>query len=590
MHEVFNSAVQTAQDEAELLLLLRQQEWTQDLHRFGYECLGNSPETDKKLGFNDEPRVREYTNWAGKKILEWLRDRHAGKVKSRRKIMILVPRECGKTTNLTTTLPVWLQLHDPNIAITVDMARFKGMADKTLDVIKEHMYGSRPTSKLIETFGEFYNTRRTWNDKGLVSARRTDMARRDKTVEITSVDVGSTGSHPDVWIWDDPVTRELAGPTWYATCWDHYLGTFPIIRSDGIFILVATRYGDDDPAGRIISEEIAPAVVAKYGDLPSDFRYTWPEYAHLAGWDVWLDHGRNPNNPDEAWYPTIWTPERMEEFERISPGEFAAQVMNMPGQRADQPLKQEHVDRCWVDFHDVPEDVWNNIYIHMDIAWKDSKQFKAATGDYNCIQVWGRDNAGHSYYLPIAYRGRDMQDGWRRNFVQVLQQVYRKADRIRLLTYDMPTGGMGDSISNFIRDVCLQEGLPCPPIKEMNRRSQDVKDDRAILASRYWIDGTVRLVKHAPHVNVLVDEMLGIGSTRYDDMRDAAADHFHSDIWRGGLNRRTKGFQPGLREANKPWMSYFDGDRDDDAIIIGPSGQPRTPLEIGINQQGYYGR
>lgn len=590
MSELFAQSLAAAKDEAELLLLLRQQEWTQDFHRFGYECLGNNPSTDKKLAFNDEPRVRAYTNWIGERVLKWHRDRQAGLIKVRRKLMLLVPRECGKTTNITSALPVWAQLLDPNIAVTIDMARFKGMADKTLDVVKEHMHGSRPTSQLIETFGEFYNPKRTWNDKGLVSARRRDMARRDKTVEVTAVDIGATGSHPDIWIWDDPVTRELANSTWYKTCWEHYLGTIPIIRTDGLFILVATRYGDDDPAGRIISEEIAPAVVRKYGELPSDFRFTWPRYAHLAGWEVWLDHGRDPADPSKHWYPTIWTPERMEEYERVSPAEFAAQVMNMPGQRADQPLQQEHVDRCWIDMEDVPPDVWNNLYLHGDLAWKDSKAFKEATGDYNVLQLWGRDNAGHAYYLPIAYRGRDMQDGWRREFVRILQQVAQKNGHIKLFTIDKPTGGMGDSIVNYIRDICVQEGLICPPIKEMNRRGQDQKDDRAILASRYWIDGTVRLVRHAPHVNVLIDEMLGIGVTRYDDMRDAAADHFHSDIWRGGLNaRRTKGFQPGMREANKPWMQYFDRDTRDDTVTVGPAGN-ETPLETGFNQRGYYGR
>ncbi len=78
-----------------------------------------------------------------------------------------------------------------------------------------------------------------------------------------------------------------------------------------------------------------------------------------------------------------------------------------------------------------------------------------------------------------------------------------------------------------------------------------------MMASRYWIDGTVRLVKAAPYVNFLVDEMLGIGVTRHDDMRDAAADHFHGDL--NFQRPKAAGFQPGYEQLSKPWERYFSG-------------------------------
>lgn len=582
------AAVSALEDEqllSEALLLARMAEWETNLHAFSVECLGNGPDTDEKLSGNIEPRVAEYTQWVGQRVLAWLEDRAAGKVKSRRKIMVLVPRECYKTTNITTTLPLWLQIHDPNISIAIDAAKVRNMADKMLGVVREHMLGSRPSSKLIETYGEFYNPKRTWNDTNIVSGKRTDMARKDPTVLATSTDIGNTGGHPDVWIWDDPVTRELANDTWYKTCWDHYLGTFPIIRTNGLFILVATRYGEGDPAGRIIEEEIAPKVVEKYGELPEDFKRSWQKYAHLAGWDVWLDHGRNPDDPSDLWYPTIWTQERIDEYEAVAPAEFAAQVMNMPGERRDMPLQREHIDRMWVDYESVPPDVWNNLYIHMDLAWKNAANYKAGVGDWNVIQVWGRDNDGYAYYLPLAYRGRDMQDGFRREFVTIMQQILRKRGRVRLMTYDMPVGGMGGGVSTWFRDVCNQEGIPCPPILEMNRRGQNIKDERAMMAARYWIDGTVRLVRHAPHVNFLVDEMLGIGVSRYDDMRDAAADHFHSEVWRGSVNRRTAGFTPGAGQLSKPWDRYYDR-----SVSKTKTYGPLTPLERGPDAaRNYYG-
>jgi hypothetical protein len=578
--DVYQDFVAEAKDEAELLVMARIHEWMSDLYLFSLECLGNNPSTDPKLGGNLEPRVAHYTRWVGDKVLDWLHNRADQKV--RRKLMVLVPRECYKTTNITTSLPVWVQLQDPNISVVIDMAKMRNMADKTLAVVKEHMLGTRPTAKLYETFGaDWHNSKRTWNDSAIVSGRRGDMARRDKTVEITSVDVGATGSHPDLWIWDDPVTRELANETWYKQCWDHYLGTLPIVRTDGMFILIMTRYGEGDPCGRIIDEEIAPKVMEKYGEIPEDFRRNWPKYAHLAGWDVLLDHGRNPEDASELYYPSIWTQERIEEYEGVSPAEFAAQVMNMPGERADQPLQREHIDRLWIDFDQVPPDVYNNIYIHCDLAWKNSKNYKQGVGDFSVIQVWGQDNAGYSYYMPLAYRGRDMQEQFGDQFIITLQQLAKHRARIRLLTYDKPTGGMGDSISRWFRDLCLKAGLRCPPILEMQRSSQDIKDDRAMMASRYWIDGTVKLVRHAPHVHVLVDEMLGIGVTRYDDMRDAAADHFHADVNRSRPN--VSGFQPGHEQLSRPWDRHFRGGKPQQHQYV-TAGHRATPLELELNR------
>jgi len=573
--DLIDEALVDEKDEADLLIMTRIHEWMSDLYLFSLECLGNSPETNEKLAGNLEPRVAHYTRWVGDRVLDWMANRRTQKV--RRKLMVLVPRECYKTTNLTTSLPVWLQLHDPDISVVIDMAKMRNMADKTLAVVKEHMLGGRPTSKLYETFGDnWYNPKRTWNDGAIIGGKRIDMARRDKTVEITSVDVGATGSHPDVWIWDDPVTRELANETWYKQCWDHYLGTFPIVRTDGLFILVMTRYGEGDPCGRIVDEEIAPKVIAALGELPEDFRRNWPNYAHYANWDVLLDHGRNPEDESDLYYPLIWPQERIEEYEAVAPAEFAAQVMNMPGERTDAPLQREHVDRMWIDYENVPSDVWNNIYIHMDMAWKNAKNYKLGIGDYSVIQVWGQDNNGYSYFLPIGYRGKHMQEQFGHEFLLVLQQLAKKRARIRLMTYDKTTGGHGDAVSAWFRDLCVKNRYPCPAVLEIQRNSQDAKDNDCIMASRYWIDGTVKLVRYAPNVNVLVDEMLGIGVTRFDDMRDAAAAQFNPGVTYKRPN--VSGFQPGHEQLSKPWERYFRGGQRDQKHFV-TDGSHRTPLE-----------
>ena len=195
------------------------------------------------------------------------------------------------------------------------------------------------------------------------------------------------------------------------------------------------------------------------------------------------------------------------------------------------------------------------------------------------IQIWGRDNAGKSYYLD-GYRGRHMQEQFGQQFLIFLQDLTRKRARIRLMTYDKPTGGMGDSVSRFFRDLCVKNRMQCPPIMEMVRTG-NAKDDRCMLASRYWLDGTVQLVKHAPEVNFLVDEMLGIGVTMYDDMRDAAADHFHADMHHS--RPEALGFQPGQESLGKPWERYFRNGREQKRGYMEISN--KTPLERQMNHE-----
>lgn len=523
--------------EIELLHALRREEWLEDFYRFNTECLGNHPDTDPGLEGMLDPGVADYIRKAGNHLLDWMNNRH--KQTKRRKMMIIVPRECYKSTAFTQALPPWLACHDKNMATIIDCAKLD-MSIKMSSTVDEHWKGSRQTSKLVETFGRFYDGETTWNQREKVICQRTDRARKDPSLWNTAVEIGSTGAHVDCYIMDDPITQELMGPSWYDQVWHHYKGTFPVVKKNGIFVLIATRYGDNDLVGRIIEAEIEPAAREYYGkeEFPeSDFRRKWFEYAHLAGWDVLFRQVHDED--DNEVFPVVWPNDRIAEIRAIDEAEYASQLQNMPGSRKDSPITQELIDQLWISPHDVPKEAFNKVTVHMDLAWKNEENYVKARGDRSSIQVWLHGDDGTVYYWD-GWRGREKMDqGFKQQWVTMLQGLYLREMDPWIMTYDQTVGGEAGASENWFRTTAAEKGFFCPPILQINRKTR--KTDRILMAARYWRDRRVRLVRGAGDVDELVYEMLNINYSRHDDMADAAADVFHPEIYRPGAVNPGKG-------------------------------------------------
>lgn len=534
-------------EEMELLLAMRREEWLDDFYRFNYECLANNPETHEGLEGMDDPGVAQYVREVGEWLKDWMATRKEQKM--RRKMMVIVPRECYKSTIFTQSLPVWLSLHDPNMASIVDCAKLD-MAIKMAATTEEHWKGTRQGAKLVETFGQFYDGTTTWNQREMVICQRTDRARKDPTMWTTGVEIGSTGAHVDAYIMDDPITQELMGPTWYEQVFHHYKGTFPVVKKNGLFLLIATRYGDNDLVGKIIQNEIEPAARRHYGaqDFPEEaFRKNWFEYGHLAGWDVCFRQVHDRQG--QCVFPVVWPEERIDEIRRIDEAEYASQLQNMPGSRKDSPLNEELLEQLWISPSDVPKSAFNKVSVHMDLAWKNEENYLKQQGDPSAIQIWLHDDDGLVYYWD-GWRGREMYDqGFKRQWLVMISGLYMREMDPWIMTYDGTIGGEQGVSENYFRDLAHREGIPCPPILQINRRTK--KESRILMAARYWRDRRVRIVRGANEANELLYEMLNIGYSQHDDMADAAADVFHPEIYRPGRFSPGKGAD--FRKPEEVW-------------------------------------
>ncbi len=526
----------------EALLDARRLEWMNSLYYFGTECLGNNRDTHPTLAGLEQPNVKAMVDWVGEQVLEWLRTRDRRDTFMR--VVVNVPRECFKTAALTTVLPVWANLHDPNISCVVDSSKFDGLGGSAdmMSVIQTHFSGSRPNSLLKETFGEFgsHSTKdRTgkqlvWRNDKLNTLRRTDPGQKDFTVAATSVDKGGTGSHPDLWIWDDPVTDDNRGETWFKRCWEHWAEIYPILGPKSFFLLIMTRWDDGDPTGRIIEEIITPRLTIQMPDktLPPNFRKQWWKFAKQAGWRAYVDQVMDESG--KTRFPFIWPQRRVEEYMYDHPADFAAQCMNAPERRVDSPLSEELIEKLHVNREDIPPAAWRNVHMPCDLALKSFKAYIEGTGDYNVIQAWGTCDKGIKWQLPLAHRGRDQRDEFMKQFLMIYEAVLREGGWINFVTFDKSTGGVGDMVENWFTDSLLAAGLPVPCIVPLSRTGS--KDDRSMMAARYWASYKVRLCRGTPYQQFLTDEFLRLGTTLHDDMRDAASDVFDPMVFEVGRN------------------------------------------------------
>ena len=541
----------------------------QDLYTFNTKVLGVSARNG--VFEAGDPRVKDTVTDIGLYIRDWLKARTDARAKGQRafsspkKVLYVMPRECMKSAYITAGVPPYAHCWEPDIAVGISSAVHEDMAVKYGKQVAKHWEGKSEHSRLVELFGEFKDpaSKLTWKEDSYVSFQRQSGTRRDPTLGVFSVSKGAVGGHFDMIILDDPVTREKVaerGDGWHEKVWEHYHGLYPCVRADGMFILVMTRYGDGDLVGRIVESEIEPAVRAlaqvgsPKGELPDDFYVDegWVRYAHLAGWKVIYERAWDGNiTSDDASdytlrFPVVWPRERILAWMGEKGEEFVmSQLQNLPSKRSDNPIQQETIARAWIKPEDIPPQAWNHLTMHCDLAFKSGEAYIKQRGDYSVIQIWGH-HAGHVYLLN-GWFGRVKSEAFIAEWLRLWKWAKEtKGSRIRVLTYDKPLGGVGDTIANLFYNAAALEGLGRPRILELQRGQKKI--DRILAAAGHWQDGSVHLAEGVYGSKELADQMLKIGYSRYDDLADAAADCFHEEVFRAAQRHS---YGPGDRDSKR---------------------------------------
>jgi len=505
------------------------------------------------------PAVKQFLQEYGSYLNDYLATKHLRDTPY--KILVCVPRGCVKSAGITQPGPSFLHLFDEDIAMGICSERYEDMATAFTEAAGQIMKAETKENILPDIYGNFFSPKRKWSASELVTAHRKRMDRSSSTLTAYSVTKGAVSKHMKGYWLDDPVTNEMLtrDSDWLHKMWMNYIQTAAVIDPDGILTVVGTRYHAADCIGRIISDEIEPAVKKKLGKLPADWdrEKGWIPYADLAGWkviyrEVYTDKFNMCE--DTIWCPEIWSHSRIQE-ERAKGvmGEafFWAQLMNQPQHREDNPITKQHIDRCMIQLDQVPPQAYNCITIQMDLAIKDGENYIRQSGDATVIQVWGQFDG--EVYLLDGFYGRPTQEIFDDQLIMLFKR-WRRKGRIRLISYDRPLGqGNGAKYTQtYIKSVFNKEGLSYPRILELQRNKKKAGELMAV--THYWIDGCVHLVQGVPGIPELCYEMMNIGYTKHDDAADAAKDIFHKDIYKvparkmGGEETRRWTPRPAIRK------------------------------------------
>lgn len=179
--------------------------------------------------------------------------------------MMLVPRDCWKTSIGSTAFPLWMVMRaylldgNPAYRCLIDSSTTR-LSSFVVSAIRDQV---QHNDKFIEVFGEQYD-RRGDRQEGLKLKFRTGIASgvREPNFVPSGVNAAKTGLHFELMLMDDLVTKENARTAdQRQKVYDHYRMMNAIQESDSggnvdtMVVLIGTRYHDDDIYGRILKQD-----------------------------------------------------------------------------------------------------------------------------------------------------------------------------------------------------------------------------------------------------------------------------------------------------------------------------------------------
>lgn len=190
----------------------------------------------KLLGFND---VNERTHG---EIIESLEN------KSTRKL-ICVPRGCLKSTIACVAYPIWLLINNPDLRILIDSELYTN--SKTfLREIKTHL----ESTNMVNLFGYFKTE--PWNEAEIFIRQR-KIRKKEATITVSGIGTTKVGQHYDVIIGDDMNSPSNTNTQDNAKkVIDHYRMNTSILEPNGTYVIIGTRYSENDLIGYILQNEV----------------------------------------------------------------------------------------------------------------------------------------------------------------------------------------------------------------------------------------------------------------------------------------------------------------------------------------------
>lgn len=167
---------------------------------------------------------------------------------NKKRKIVCVPRGTFKSTIAAITYPIFKLLNNPNERILIDSELYSNSITY-LRSIKMHLMDP----KLTRLFGDFYNPK-VWREDAILIAQRTA---NYKEPSITCGGIGTTkvGQHYATIIGDDYNSpSNTANKDKAQKVIDHYRYNLNILEPEGEYVIIGTRYDENDLIGWVLRE------------------------------------------------------------------------------------------------------------------------------------------------------------------------------------------------------------------------------------------------------------------------------------------------------------------------------------------------
>ncbi len=516
--------------------------WEFLLHGFGAKY---NPKGKRWL----DPSIHKpLCDWFETHVKAWIEARRHGKGYPLY-LMVLVPRDVGKTTTITQAGLLWIHLLDPDISTYIGSERTEYAVD-ILEPLKTVLDGADPYSQFAWLYGNWYNPARTWSQKQIVHAARANLARKEPSFGIWGVEAGITGKHPDVLCLDDPTSYEKMAAVghWLQIVNSHIDSLIPVLPSDGLLIFVGTRYHDGDHFGVATSKEGIASI--------SGMDYPGVTATPDGKWHCYFLSARDADGQPSI--PSVWPERRLKDYQRKNPLKYSAQVLNDPMNADMNQLPIERLEKYVIDDQNLPKNI--RITFHFDTAFKTKEQ--EARGDYTVLTEMGHslDGTGTVYWLN-SFSSNTMKAEEFRDLLLTRYQYYKaQGKRVSMMT-DEALVGKSEIWNVAIKSWFANINQPAPPLETLHRGAKK-KMSRHMDAAQFILDGKVFFRDKGQDRAILFEQLSKMGVSIYDDHIDSFSDAFHPVCYTM-MHRSSALSQTAPDEMAHPWDSYLKGNYAD---------------------------
>lgn len=400
----------------------------------------------------------------------------------KRKKLILMPRGHLKSTLITIGYTTQRIVENPNVRVLLLNATWQMSVD-FLSEVKRHL---TQNEYLQELYGSVADNPTEWS-ADRITLQRTDMNIKGPTVWATGIESNLVGSHPDLIIMDDVVTRENTGNReQMEKVILRYKDALDLLEPGGQLIIIGTRWapGDlyewlmDKDGGARKSFDIL-IERAYTGDLITgeDFQALWPEKFDMKELQT--------RQREKGWY------------------EFSSQYLNNPIPQEDADFK-----KAWFQYYDYQEMRAATVKTVMSIDPAISLEKDA---DYTAITVWAIDQFGNIFNRDIA-RGH-----WKPN--QIIWKIFEMYEQWHPETVLLETIAYQKALAYSLREE-MQERRRFLPIIEIKQQDKS-KDQRIRSLQPLYENMKVWHRKDIPLTDYLEEELLTFPRGKHDDMIDS---------------------------------------------------------------------